>query len=202
MSRQEFLPHEQEPLTQDDPEKIDVRPYSWSTSPKSGNLPKNEHPSTFEDSIPPIPPYSYAAQDALPPQQEQEKATYYSGGQEKQSQQQQAGPQRNTFQYGYRPYTSYNTQSQVPPWARPQHHNRRAFRWVILFILGMIFLNPLLHVLGWLAVAFGVIFIIFAVIVGAVAIMALVVLSALGIPLRIGRRHAYRRWYRRGPWSW
>jgi apolipoprotein N-acyltransferase len=76
----------------------------------------------------------------------------------------------------------------------------------MLIILGMIFLNPLLHALGWLAIALGVIFfipiIIFAVIVGVVAIMALVILSALGIPLRIGRRHAYRRWYRRGPWSW
>src|ERR1700737_3472937 len=137
MSQQEFLPPEQEPLKQDASEEIDVRPYYWSTSPKSGNLPKNEHPSTFEDSIP---PYSYAAQDALPPpqeqQQEQEKATYYSSGQGKQSQQQQAGPQRSTFQYGYRPYTNYNTQSQVPPWARPQRHNRRVFRWVILITLG------------------------------------------------------------------
>src|SRR5215469_15507477 len=40
--------------------EIEVRPYNWPQRSRSSDLPKSDHPSTFEESLL---PYSYPAQD-------------------------------------------------------------------------------------------------------------------------------------------
>src|SRR5438270_766091 len=40
--------------------EIDVRPYNWPQRSRGSDLPKSDHPSTFEESLL---PYSYPAQD-------------------------------------------------------------------------------------------------------------------------------------------
>ena len=50
MSQQEFLSEESAFLPLES--EIQAQPYYQSTRPKTGDVPKNEHPSTYEESIP------------------------------------------------------------------------------------------------------------------------------------------------------
>ena len=200
MSQQEFEPQQNErpfynhsDSVQDNAHESEARPYYWSTRPNTGNIPKNEHPANFEDSIaglPPIPPYSYQAQDRptqgtymnTPPQQQQ------------QARRNNLSPDGDAMEHGYRPYGSY--QRQVPPWARPQRGNK-AGRVIIFVILGFMLLKPLLALLGFLLLA-GV------ALVGLFVVAGLVLISMFVVFGLMGRRPPFglfrsprpgRRWY-------
>ena len=73
MNQQEFFSEgqDQQPLESE----IQAQPYYWSTRPKAktGDVPKNEHPSTYEESIP---PYSYRAQESASSTSRQEHPAY------------------------------------------------------------------------------------------------------------------------------
>lgn len=210
MSQHMMFPESEGQQSQQDAEQY--KPYYWSSTPpnaassKTGDMPKNEHPSTFEDTIP---PYSYPAQGmAAPHYIEADKQT----GQTRQqhAKRQQFSPDGDAFEYGYRPYQNqarYNyAAQQVPPWARPQQHNGRGLRWLVFIILGIVFLQPVLWIVGHLLAVLGILIgvtifalllpIIFVLMLaGFVAIFVFGALSVLGIN---GRRRGWR--YRRGPW--
>lgn len=229
MSQQEMYPQSQgQEQAHDSDVEIQAQPYYWSTQPKTtGDMPKNEHPSTFEDSIP---PYSYPAQDSVqqpytPPsepyteqfgqklREEQPKST---GQQQGQAQKQQFSPDGDAFEYGYRPYRQPRSY-QASPWARPQRSasNRKAFRWMILIGCAFFFYKPILFILAHLLTGIGILFglaafaillpiIIILVLLGVFSVMALIVLSALGVPIRPGRMWGQWRRYngRRRRWRW
>jgi len=96
-----------------------------------------------------------------------------------------------------------NQQWSVPPWARPQQHKRSAAGWVWLVILGLVFIGPLLHILGALLAVVGMIVLVLVLPFLLVAIMALPYMLFRSIT---GRPSPGRRWrypnYWRGPWRW
>ncbi len=202
MSQQELAPQENERPShiyynsvQENAQEREARPYYWFTQPNTGNIPKNEHPANFEESIadmPPIPPYSYKAQDRppvhnntnVPPQQQ-----YQQQGRQRQ----QFSPDGDALEHGYQPYSNYNRQ--VPPWARPQRGNHVG-RVIFLMIVGFMLIKPLLWVLGALLIAAGLFFGLLL-LAGFAVIALFIAFLALGRPLLLGmlRRHGpSRRW--------
>ncbi len=146
MSQQEFVP-------QEGSERLggDVEIYQqFHKAPRGGNVPKEEHPSTFEASIP---AYSYHAQDAASqrshdpasmahPHEIDERARRYR--------RRRFSPDGDALENGYRPYEqSQRMQYSAPSWARPQRHNgHHLLRWIVLITLGIILLKPLVILLG------------------------------------------------------
>ncbi len=198
MSQQEFEPQQNERpsynhsnTVQDNAQESEARPYYWSTKPNTGNIPKNEHPANFEDSVadlPPIPPYSYQAQDrpaqgTTPPQQQQQ-ARYYH-----------LSPDGDAMEHGYRPYGTY--QRQVPPWARPQRGNKTA-RIIIFLVIGFMLIKPLLALLGVLVLLAGVALAGLLVVAGFAFVSILIVFGLMGRrpPFGLFRSPRQgRRWY-------
>lgn len=220
MSQQEMYPQSQ---FQAGDSEVPAQPYYWSTSPKTGktaDMPKNEHPSTFERSIP---PYSYQAQEAQ--RKEQEPGTRSTRAdnlgqaqaaqrkQEKVRQQRQFSPDGDTFEQGYRPIATGQHWQQAPWWVRAQRNHYGVLRWLIFIGLAVIFAKPLLFVLVLLLkgmalllglVAFAILLPIMIVLVLAsvFAIVALIALSALGIPIRPRMIWGHWRSYRRRRSAW
>lgn len=212
MSQQDFYPQSEENKENAD---IPVQPYYWSTKQKTGDMPKNEHPSTFEESIP---PYGYKAQDTASSASsasstQKQQSEQRSGATYEQRTHQRKGfsPDGDAFETGYRPYATMQ-QQYAPPWARPQRNRMGPWRWIILIALGFIFLRPLLWIAGILIAAIGVLFgavllavllpvIIIVALLAVFSVMALIVMAVLGIPFRPWRWRGYRgRW--RGGRSW
>ncbi|GAC1399726.1 MAG: hypothetical protein NVSMB49_10530 [Ktedonobacteraceae bacterium] len=207
MSQQAFEPQQNERpfhthydnTVQENIQESEARPYYWSTRPNTGNIPKNEHPANFEDSIADmslIPPYNYQAQDR--PAQETTYATtppLQAKQRSQQSQRQQFSPDGDAMEHGYRPYGSYSRQ--VPPWARPQGGNKAA-RLLLFVVLGFMLMKPLLWILGALLVFAGIAFAALLLLAGFVVISMLIVFAALGRPLPFGifrsRRRPWGRW--------
>src|SRR5947209_14741049 len=106
MSQQEMFSGEQDqrPLESE----IQAQPYYWSSRPKAktGDVPKNEHPSTYEGAIP---PYSYRAQEDISYSLDQEYMGY------------RADARQSSSEYAYGPSyprsTASTPQWQVPWWA-------------------------------------------------------------------------------------
>ena len=157
------------------------QPYYWSTKSTRGDEPKDEHPSTFEDSIP---PYSYQAQEHDSARQSERVVDADAPVREQ--------PQQQRSQRQYQAYW------QVPSWARPQQHQgNKVLRWLILIILAVVLIKPIIVlvtiILGAIGLAVGVallaillpIFILLAILL-AFAAMALIFLAMLGIPIRRG----------------
>jgi Flp pilus assembly protein TadB len=147
---------------------------------KPGSAPKEEHPSTFEDAVP---PYAYRAQD-----------TRHSSSQTAQDMQarQQRPADGATSGRGYRPGTQYQMYRRA--WQGPRRQQRWQnilVRWAIIILLIFVLMHVLpflvsvlLVILGVLAVALLLpIFIIFGVI-ATVVIITLIALKMLGIPIR------------------
>ena len=203
MSQQEFEPQQNErpfytysDSVQENAQESEARPYYWSTKPNTGNIPKNEHPANFEDSISGIPPYSYMAQDR--PVQETQTHTTHTTSQQQQRQHYNFSPDGDAMEHGYRPYASYN--NQVPPWARPQRGNKSA-RIIFLIILGFVLIKPLLVLLGALLLLAGVALASLFVLGGLLLVSMLIVFGLLGRrpPLGMFRMfrspHHGRRWH-------
>ncbi len=199
MSQQEFESQQNERSydsnVQENSQESEARPYYWSTRPNTGNIPKNEHPANFEDSltdVPPIPPYSYQAQDR-PAQGTQNSANTPPQQQSKQWQKRSHfSPDGDAFEQGYQPYGSYNRQ--VPPWARPQR-NKGAGRMIFFIVLGFILIKPLLLLLGGLFIIASIFFgLLLFVGLGLVALF--IIFAALGRPFPFGLFRSRRPWGR------
>ncbi len=120
---------------------------------KTTDMPKYEHPSTFEDSISPIPPYSYRAQDTR-----QEPQSQTATSQHRQTH--AASNDADAFETGYRPYgpyTQHTSQQQTfrarsmqPPfpWLRQQPRPRNRTLLIILIILAVLALPVVIQVVG------------------------------------------------------
>jgi hypothetical protein len=176
-------------------EEVYRQPYK---TPKSGNVPKDEHPSTFEATIP---PYSYRAQDAASrraydpahtahPHETDERA--------RRDRRRRFSPDGDALENGYRPYQQQQMYHQVPSWARPQQHNGpHVLRWIVLIVLGIILVKPLLILMGALFLAglgmLAFIILVPLIVIGAVLVIALI-LTIFGLVL--GRAV----W--RGGWRW
>ncbi len=189
MSQQEFQSQEYKKQSQAE-EEVYTSQRIRSHKKKTGAMPKYEHPSTYDETIP---PYSYRAQDANRSQQKQQETreTREARG-ESRTRQQNFSPDGDSFETGYRPYQNI-WQRQTPLWARPQPRTRNLGRTIFFVILALLFIpimfKVLLILLGILAIfAFGFLF--FALIVlaiGAIAFFAL-------------RRALRRPW--RTSWHW
>jgi hypothetical protein len=111
------------------------------------------------------------------------------------SQKQQFSPDGDSFERQYRPYARNNIQWNVPLWARPQRQPRSSARLIWLIILGIIFIGPMLHILGALLAIVGVILL--------TLLFPFLVFALFAIPYtlyRISKRRSsfQNRW--RGPW--
>jgi len=159
LSQQEFAPgpQSQQPESEDEVYKPHY-PYSWSGASDSEAAPRDEPPSSYEYD-PNAMLQGYQAQDIASQQQQADAANPYEYQQPQQQQQQISPPYQynpysndgDAYEQGYNrynsPYNANNTYGQnapgqgVPPWARPQSHQRNPFRfgWIIcvLVVLSM-----------------------------------------------------------------
>jgi hypothetical protein len=168
------------------------RPTSWSNSSRTGDVTKNEHPSTFEEDA--IPPYSYPAQDRRRPGGEQTQSKQQTTSTRSQ---QHFSPDGDALEHGYRPY-------QVPFWTRPQPQRRRfALRSLLLIILLILLIKliPILAALVLTLLGIGLFLIILPmlIVVGFVLVfggLVLFVLSRMGFPVwrNLFRRRRWSRW--------
>ncbi|MBO0796230.1 MAG: hypothetical protein J2P36_35505 [Ktedonobacteraceae bacterium] len=175
MGQQEFLSGKSQ-------EEQPAQSYYRSARKKKDEL-KEEHPATFEDSIP---PYSYQAQDRVT--YTRERVTERGPGRASASASSTDGQTRFKRQQ--------QQQWEVPSWARPQPQNgKRVLRWAIaiaLIILVIKFVLPL--IIGIIialiaATAFLLLIpllIVFALVIAAVVLIAL---ALLGISGRLRLHH-------------
>jgi len=168
MSQQEFVPQSQQGSQAGRNDNIHTL-YYWPTKSKTGAMPKTDHPSSYEE---PIPPYNYQAQDRG---YEQGATRSYNSMQQPQWQ-------------------------QVPPWARPQRQNKGVLRWIVLIVLGLLLIKPLLILATIILAGTGIVLLIVLLpillsfgILLALAVTVLIVLAALGMPLRFGRLRPWNR---------
>lgn len=210
MDEQEFVPKSQAEEQQAQDEEVIQRPaqpYYWSTRP---NAPKDEPTSLYD--VPMVQSDAlndyqngYVAQEAEDPSQRGEKIdTNRPLTAPFQAQQQQSSPDGDAYEYQYRPHNAGYQQWSFPPLARPRMRNPA--RWIWLIILGLIFFEPLMRILGaFLAVA-GVI--------ALVLLFPFILVLLVGVPMMIFRAgrglgrtgNGQRRWrYTNrwgGPWGW
>ena len=184
MSQQQLVPEPQDGDSQGS-EEIYKRPYKAA---RSSNMPKDEHPSTFEETIP---PYSYRAQDRVThntPDPGSGAHLHETNAQERQSRRRRFSPDGDALESGYQPYRQQQRMyGQVPSWARPQQHkNKHLLRWIITLALVIIFIKPLVILVGGLFFAgltvLGFIILIPLIIVGTLLLAGLV-LAILGLLL-------------------
>ena len=199
MSQQQLVPEPQDGNSSDTQgsEEIYKRPYK---SARSKNMPKDEHPSTFEETIP---PHSYRAQDRVTqntPDPLSGAHFHETNAHERQSRRRRFSPDGDALENGYQPYRQQQQRvyNQVPPWARPQQHrSRRVLRWIVLFVLALVLIKPFLILMGGLLLAglavLGFIILIPLIIVGVLLLVGLM-FAIFGIGL--GRAV----W--RGIWRW
>lgn len=217
MDQQEFAPRsqseEQQPLEEEGIE-YPAQPYYWSTRP---DTPKDEPTSLYD--VPMVQGDSlndyqngYMArktvENAGDTSQQGEKidtSAKLAQTSQAQRQRQQFSPDGDAFEFQYRPRNAGNQQLGVPPFAQPQWRRRNPARLFWLVVLGLIFIGPLMHFLGALLAAIGVIILVlllplFLVLLVAIPFILFTIGRRLGL---IGNRQ--RRWrsstnYRRGPW--
>lgn len=149
---------------------------------EASNRPKEEHPSTFEDTVP---PYVYRAQDS------------YQSPSPRETQTRQRRKNDSTSGRANRFYSSNQQQQQQPRvyqrmrGNRPQRGKNAVIHWVliILFTLALLHILPfigvvILSALGILAVALLLPIFILLGLIAAVVIVVLIVLAMLGVPIR------------------
>ncbi|HLZ55452.1 MAG TPA: hypothetical protein VKR06_00780 [Ktedonosporobacter sp.] len=192
---QEFAPREQrrEGQAQDD-EEIQA----YYRPKKAGDTLKEEHPSTFEDEVP---PYSYPAQDRETRSRIEERER----GQQSQSQQRRqrfSGPDGDAFENGYQPFRQYNGPQQFPWQGRSQRQNpgRQVLRWILLIVFGIALFKVLTVVIPLLLVLMGIlaVLILIPILVIVGLIITFMILSGLGIPVGRGRWLMRSGRFRRG----
>jgi hypothetical protein len=149
MEQQEFMPPTGSHGQQSQKGSPDKKRQSKARSHQSGptDMPKYEHPSTFEASIPPIPPYSYRAQETQQQARQQASSTQSRRYEQRT---QTRGDDPDAFENGYRPhgpYTQHTTQQQtfrfrVPqspfPWLRQQSRTRNRTLLIVFIVLAVL----------------------------------------------------------------
>lgn len=196
MSQQEMSPQFQEnDRTPQDNEQYRWRPFQRPSGSKGRDVPKSEHPSTYEENF--VPPYSY--------QEQNEAARRPTGSEHREYRERREhwrhgrfSPDGDALENGYRPYHQHNN-TQVPWWARPQRSSIRPWRILGFLVLGLLLIKPMLALLGLLFVL-GAAFVILLVLL---TVVALGVLAFLGLP--IGGWFLFKRRRRMpwgGPWGW
>jgi hypothetical protein len=181
-----------------------AQPYYWSTQPPQQGAPKEapaegyDEPMIHHDYRDDY-QHGYIAQDTSkytsvqagrsgldePPTQSQASS----------SQKQRFSPDGDSFERQYRPYARNNIQWNVPLSARPQRQGRGSARIIWLIILGMIFIGPMLHILGALLAVVGVILL--------TLLFPFLVVALFAIPYtlyRISKRRSSFQNRGRGPW--
>jgi len=209
MSQQEFFPSPQS-SKQDELADVEIapqRPISWSSKFKTGDVTKNEHPSTYEEES--LPPYSYAAQDrrstasgrAMKGEQLHMSSNTTSTN-ARPGMQQSLSPDGDAMEYGYRPYRSTTR-------IRSLRKGRNNILRVIALVICLIVLMKLLP---FLATAFvtllgiGLFLILLPILIVLAFVLifgglVLLLLSRLGFPVwrnLFGRR----RWSNGWRWRW
>jgi hypothetical protein len=184
VSQQQLVPEPQDENTNGSQEIAEKDRHLYkSAHTRSSAMPKEEHPSTFEETIP---PYSYHAQDRVTqnPADPAHSAHFHeTNARERQSRRRRFSPDGDALENGYRPHQQQQQYSQVPPWARPQpQRNSHVLRWLVLIVLAIILIKPLLALIAGLFLVFGLIILIPLIVLG-VLIIAGVVLAILGIVL-------------------
>jgi hypothetical protein len=160
---------------------------------KTPDMPKYEHPSTFEESIADIPPYSYRAQNSGPDAQQR---TTSSQNRPRSQRMHTANNDGDAFETGYRPYGPYSQHttgqqtfrprvSQSPfPWLRQQPRPRNRTLLIILIVLAILALPVIIQVVGVLIGIF------IAFVIGIT--LFVLFLIALFFILRLILRHYWR----------
>ena len=203
MSQQMFEPEEQQQQSQQQKRRASE---PSRRNHKTREMPKNEHPATFEEPFATTFPYSASESiDSTSENQDDEKVAYqagYSGYTD--SNNGSFSPDGDAMKSGYRPYNAYrpsNTpaSSYVPPWARPQQHKNSVMRVLgtVLAILVAVMLLikviiPLLIVLFAFA-AIIIVLISVALLVFGLFIVGFLRLLGIRIPLRPSRIWNRRR---------
>ncbi|HJT59836.1 MAG TPA: hypothetical protein VJ761_25220 [Ktedonobacteraceae bacterium] len=206
MSQQEFDSGSQAP--EDEPLHEEVyyprAPYSWSGRLDNEAMPRDE------------PPFGYGE----PTQQQAADANPFNSSRQ---QQEHSGEDGNVYQRGYGPYNSYNSSTtgnvgsgtsagqgqSVPPWARPQQHQRRPFRFgfiililVVIAVIQMFMANGGVFV-GAAGDIFGTILSLLLFVLIVPIVIVLVFWGFLVRMLRSGRRQRWRgRSWPNGPFWW
>jgi hypothetical protein len=206
MSQQEFFPSPQSSKRDElaDVEIAPQRPISWSSKFKTGDVTKNEHPSTYGEES--LPPYSYRAQDR--------RSTATQGAQlrmspnttstsTRQRTQQSFSPDGDAMEYGYRPHRSTTTR------ARSLRKGRNTILRVVVLVFCLILLLKLLPFLATVFVTLlgiGLFLILLPILIVLAFViifggLVLLVLSRLGFPVwrnLFGRHRWNNAW--RGRW--
>ncbi len=202
MSQQELMPDPQSPESYETQSQerqfwsgpeTNVPIYSWPQRAKTTNLPKSDHPATFESSLP---PYSYPAQDWTMSKQQSnsERATQYQ--QQAQPQDTRAGTSTD------HPYSQYNAPQQVPWQSQPQENSVDISKWIgfVLLVLILLMSIPALCSIGTVFVSIVFVFSLLPVIL-TLAPIAFILLKVLGPDDHNNQLH-YRQQRERYEHSW
>jgi hypothetical protein len=203
MSQQEFVSPSQSQQSQEEyafngEEAYNPQhPYSWS--PNKAGVPRDEPPSSYDE---PIIQRGYQAQDQRTDHKSQENIIGRSGKRTRRQQAQRTSrplnPDGDAYERGYGMPQQYQAWQGVPPWARAQPRQKNLTRMIVLIVLGLIFIGPILHLLGGLLLfAIGAVF--FALIL-AFFVLIIVGIFFLIFRLPLRRRSSFPPW--RGPWGW
>jgi len=176
---------------------------------KTREMPKNEHPSTFEEPFPTVSSSGYQSQETVDSTVEKDtgEKIQYQAGYTGNTGQRGFSPDGDAMESGYRPYNAYRpsgatASSFVPPWARPQRNPVGRTLGMILGIILIVALVlkviiPILIVLFAFA-AIVIVFIAVALLVFGVFILGFLRLLGIRIPFRPIRfmrsRRGYGRW--------
>lgn len=197
MSQQEFVPREGGQARKESegtyPSKQQA---AYQSKKRSGDMPKNDHPSTFESFIP---PYGYSAQDARARAQARGAAQQsYQTKQEQVRQRRGFSPDGDALENGYHPERQTHTR-QVPPWARPQQNGKSVVGLFIGLALLIIFIKPIITLVGFLFAALAGIAFIALFIPLLIMLFLFLLFSIIGFTLFFLIRSQRTR-FRRGPW--
>jgi hypothetical protein len=115
--------------------EVNIQPYSRTRRSRTSDLPKSDHPATFEESLP---PYSYPAQDQtmFRQQSKPEQNTRW----QQQARNRDAGTSKETPTGAYQSYSQYNPQQQAPWWAQSQENTMDTSKWIGLLLLVLVLL--------------------------------------------------------------
>ena len=201
MSQQELMPEPQSPKSsqklykvqnQDKQSGTETYAQSYSKPQQSrGDLPKTDHPSTFEDSLP---PYSYPAQDQIMFMQQPspEQNTQW----QHQEQTREYGPTREIPTNAYQSYSQYNGQQQTPSRVQPQEHTINSSKWIGMFLLVLVLLAsiPVLCSIGTIFVPVLLAFYLLPVIIAFAPIAFFILIPLFRV---LGTADHDNRWRRR-----
>jgi hypothetical protein len=190
MSQQQLVP--EPPQGQD----VSGQSYRYKAARRSGDVLKEEHPATFEETVP---PYGYSAQDRVP---------YNRGGNGRLG---RRGWQRlhmdddaDAYETSYRPYRQDRHYGQVPPWIGSQRHRGvLLWRWLLVCVLALLAIKILpliaLAIIGVLSVLTFVLLLPFVILFAVLAVVLLIALLAV-LSVRGFVRSLFGHRRRGGPW--